>query len=380
MQKSKNSFGIVMVALLAIILCTSSVFAHFPEDQAYMGVYTKNLDKLLLEALDFDQEGILIEKVIDDSPAMKAGLEEGDIILQLGDAKITSTKELIKALHEMKPDDKVALKLWRKGKAVKKDIVLGAKEDKFAGYSMMYPNFHKSKRGSAGAKSIFITTDGDTKEVEKKIELIMSTLDEDSLKIMTITNGDTTISYSGSRTCEPRGFLGVEIEDINRHLKSQLKLKDGSGVLVKKVVEESAAEKAGLEDGDILIEIAGEPIKKSCNVFEVIGNHKPGDVVDVVVMRDGKKKTFKATLDEQKCSDHRNSFFYEFGNKKHDFIDVEKFFDGGHQVHMYGDALEKYFVNIGCDCDKCEDSEDCDDCEVCEGCESSTVEEIIIAK
>ncbi len=372
-----------MVALLAIVLCTSSVFAHFPEDQAYMGVHTKNLDKLLLEALDFDQEGILVEKVVDDSPAMKAGLKEGDIILQLGDAKVTSTKELIKTLHELKPDEKVSVKLWRKGKAVKKDIVLGAKPDKFDGYSMMYPNIHKSKCGSAGAKSIFIDTDGIVKSVGNTLEYLFSDTDGDSLKIITITDGDTTITYSGSGICEPRGFLGVEIDDINTHLKAQLKLKDEKGVLIKKVVEESAAEKAGLEDGDIIVEIAGKPMKKSCDIFEVIGNHKPADEVDVVVMRGGKKKTFKATLDEQKCSPH-DSFFY-FGDNDCKDLKLDHFFNSKYNVHSSGKALEEYFIQMGCeeDCSTCDDAEPCEDCKDGEACESrktSKVKEVIIIK
>ena len=70
------------------------------------------------------------------------------------------------------------------------------------------------------------------------------------------------------------------------------------GLVVDSVVPNRAAQKAGLKDGDTIIQIGDTQVKDIYGYMEALRERKPGDEVKVVVMRDGKKLEFKLTLDE----------------------------------------------------------------------------------
>ena len=63
---------------------------------------------------------------------------------------------------------------------------------------------------------------------------------------------------------------------------------------------DSPAGKAGLKAGDLLVEFAGEPIKNLYDFTDALGNKKPGDVVSVVVKRNGQSIKVNVTLEVRK--------------------------------------------------------------------------------
>ena len=93
-----------------------------------------------------------------------------------------------------------------------------------------------------------------------------------------------------------RGFLGVTIQDLTTELAASFDLKDTKGVLLSDVTEGSAAEKAGLKPGDIVVEFEGQPVERADNFRNRVAILKPGTKVEVVVLRDGKRKTFIVEL------------------------------------------------------------------------------------
>ncbi len=93
-----------------------------------------------------------------------------------------------------------------------------------------------------------------------------------------------------------RGFLGVTIQDLTTELAASFDLKDTKGVLLSDVTEGSAAEKAGLKPGDIVVEFEGQPVERADNFRNRVAILKPGTKVEVVVLRDGKRKTFTVEL------------------------------------------------------------------------------------
>lgn len=70
---------------------------------------------------------------------------------------------------------------------------------------------------------------------------------------------------------------------------------EDGGVLVEGVTPGGPAEKGGLKDGDIIIEIAGKPVKNIGGYMTAMGGQRAGTTIDVVVMRKGKKMTLKVT-------------------------------------------------------------------------------------
>jgi len=96
-----------------------------------------------------------------------------------------------------------------------------------------------------------------------------------------------------------RGLLGVSISDFNADTAEAFGIdEDVSGALVQEVVSDSAAEKAGIEVGDVIIAINGEPVSSAADLRTTIGLKRSGESVKIEVVRDGDKKSFKAALTE----------------------------------------------------------------------------------
>ncbi|WP_154223290.1 Do family serine endopeptidase [Marinicella rhabdoformis] len=94
-----------------------------------------------------------------------------------------------------------------------------------------------------------------------------------------------------------RGLLGVGIEDVNQEMADYLGMAKPSGALVNNVSKDSAAEKAGIEVGDVIVEFNNKTIIMAESLPPVVGMTMPETGVEVKVFRDGKVKTLKASLD-----------------------------------------------------------------------------------
>jgi len=103
-----------------------------------------------------------------------------------------------------------------------------------------------------------------------------------------------------------RGLLGVQVGPVDRELAEALNLDKPVGALVSDVNPGSAAEKAGIEPGDVILEFAGEAIEVSGDLPPIVGSHPPGSEVEVLVSRNGKRKTFEVVLDALASDDEGN--------------------------------------------------------------------------
>jgi len=94
-------------------------------------------------------------------------------------------------------------------------------------------------------------------------------------------------------------FLGVQtvdLEGVEEAVRTQLGIKADKGAFVSEVTPGSGAEKAGIEDGDVIVAIDGDEIETSTEVANAVREHEPGDEVELRIERDGKERTIKATL------------------------------------------------------------------------------------
>ncbi|UCB51418.1 MAG: DegQ family serine endoprotease [Deltaproteobacteria bacterium] len=97
-----------------------------------------------------------------------------------------------------------------------------------------------------------------------------------------------------------RGWLGVMIQKITPELKDKLNLKDEGGALVADVTSGSPADKAGIERGDVIISFDGKRIKEMNELPYVVASTPVGKVVEVEVIRKGKKKSFQVKIRQLK--------------------------------------------------------------------------------
>jgi serine protease Do len=95
-----------------------------------------------------------------------------------------------------------------------------------------------------------------------------------------------------------RGRLGVTVQGVNGDLAAGLGLDKAEGAIVSDVTPGSAADKAGLQTGDVILSFEGRPVSDTNAFRNEIAGTKPGSTVTLQVRRDGKTREVKATLEE----------------------------------------------------------------------------------
>ena len=100
-----------------------------------------------------------------------------------------------------------------------------------------------------------------------------------------------------------RGRLGVLIQDLNKDLADSFGIDQREGILIAQVMEDSPAEKAGLEQGDVILKLNGEKVDRVAKFRNQIAMTRPGTKVDIVVLRDGHKKTLKVKIGKMKTDE-----------------------------------------------------------------------------
>ena len=96
-----------------------------------------------------------------------------------------------------------------------------------------------------------------------------------------------------------RGYLGVQIRDVDGEVAERLKVKENVGVLVTRVFSDSPGSKAGLKLGDIVTTIGGKPVNDGSSLQKVILALPLGKPVEVAYIRSGEPKLAKVVIEEQ---------------------------------------------------------------------------------
>ena len=93
-----------------------------------------------------------------------------------------------------------------------------------------------------------------------------------------------------------RGYLGVQVTEVDANVARQTGATDTKGLYVGKVTDDCAAARAGIRDGDIIVRVAGKEVNTFAEMMEELGLFSPGDEVDVEFLRNGRSSTVKAKL------------------------------------------------------------------------------------
>jgi serine protease Do len=132
-----------------------------------------------------------------------------------------------------------------------------------------------------------------------------------------------------------RGYLGLMIRSLDGNLAAEKDLKLTEGVYVDSITAHSAAGDAGVEAGDVILEIDDIPVKQSSTLIEIISRHYPGDQVSLKINRKGKELLYQVTLrnldGKEKINDRESGDILgilgidleEISNKTAEKLDVE---------------------------------------------------------
>ncbi len=141
---------------------------------------------------------------------------------------------------------------------------------------------------------------------------------------------DQLIEYGEVR----RGMLGVIMQNLTPELARAFGLDMHQGVVISQVVDDSAADKAGLKAGDVVSEINGVTVKSASSMRNMVGLMRVGAKMDISVIRDGNKKILTAYIEDEV----EQSLAGEKLNEKLAGAVIESHDDGGNNFLVVADV------------------------------------------
>ncbi len=93
-----------------------------------------------------------------------------------------------------------------------------------------------------------------------------------------------------------RAYVGVAVVEVDNAVAKEHKLAEIKGLLVKQVTADGAAERAGLQVDDVILLLDEKEVNTASELKEIVAQHSPGDRIDLVCLRDGKRLNLKLIL------------------------------------------------------------------------------------
>jgi membrane-associated protease RseP (regulator of RpoE activity) len=241
-----------------------------PGGRAFLGVE-------LEEETEHPEGGARIRRVVEDSAADEAGLEEGDIIVAIDGRPVRGPRAVTQKLREREPGDSVSITVVRNGRERSLDVELGQR----SGFTTIDLGDHDFSVFAPDFR--FLDCDED---------------DEDCSFSWSCSGDDCEGLSLDLRHFGRRPLLGVQLVGVTDELREHLGGEEGTGVLVSKVLAGTPAEDAGIEVGDLIVAVDGEPVEDPSDIIDALGDTE-GRTIDVEVIRDGRPTTLDVTIPER---------------------------------------------------------------------------------
>jgi serine protease Do len=201
-------------------------------ERGWLGVHIQGVSEQLADSLGLKKaEGALVSRVMADSPAKKAGLQRGDVILEVNDKDVEKLRDLPRLVAALKVDEKAEFTIWRDGKKISVDAKVGKapRQDQLA-------KLNTDKQENSNPQSV------------------------SGMKLAALDD-------------RARKSLGVEIAE--------------GGVVITDVLPNSAAAATGLHQGDVILSVGNKTVSKPADVTTSIDEARKSDrrAVLLLVMR-----------------------------------------------------------------------------------------------
>ena len=221
---------------------------------SWLGVESQEISAEKAKELKLPAErGVLLERIVPDSPAAKAGLKDNDVITEINGQRVEGAAQFRRMIREIPAGRSVQFTVWRDGRAQTVSVTLGKSED----HANMW--FKTAPRAFS-----FQLPNIEVPEVAP-----MPDMDMGGYAVL-----------AGSR---PR--LGIDAEDLNGQFGAYFGAPDGEGVLVREVNTGSPAEKAGVKSGDVITSLNGERVRSLGDLREKLAGKHDEKTVKLGVLR-----------------------------------------------------------------------------------------------
>ncbi len=226
-----------------------------------------------------DESGrTIIASVDQESPAEMAKLQEGDVVLKMGDRDITGPDVLAAEIRKTKPGQDVALRIERDGKPLDVKVKLGelAEDQAMKEMDLRFPGLFGRVTPPPGAPQPGAPGNAPKGEASRPF-----------------APGGRDWSF------ETRKYIGITGDELNPELAAHFGVKDGTALIIGKVTEGGPAAKAKLQVGDIIVSVDGRRVETVNEMIDIIQAKPKGAKVRLEVLRDKKPMTFDVEVAEE---------------------------------------------------------------------------------
>lgn len=243
-------------------------FTFFMGGGSFLGIHPEEVTRDNMGRLNLREvRGVAISKVIEGSPAEKAGLRKDDVVLRFNGEEVTSVRKLSRMIGEVAPDHTARLTISRGG-AEQEVSVTFAKRKEFN--SLMAPEA------------------GDMGKYYEEFKR---------------APGAFAFSFGQSRK------IGISTNTLTKQLADYFGVAGDKGVLVTSVREGSPAARAGLKAGDVITEVDGEKIDEAGDLSRAINRKSEGEV-SLTIVRDRSTRTIQVTPEKGEATPMINPELY----------------------------------------------------------------------
>jgi serine protease Do len=228
-----------------------------------IGVGEVNPDKVKELKLP-GERGVLVGKVVADSPAAKAGLKENDVVTEINGQRVEGTEQFRRMIREIPPGRSAQLTVWRDGRAQTIGVTVGKSES------------HHSLPQVYSAPGNFAFNLPDMKEPPEIRDF-----------------GDSE-NFAFSFPGRPR--LGIDAENLDGDFGNYFGAPEGQGVLVRSVFADSPAAKAGLKAGDVITSVNGDRIRSTAELRQKVAAKGDSNSVKLGVIRNKSEMSLTVEL------------------------------------------------------------------------------------
>lgn len=262
-KKLLNAAVIMLLVSIPVTFVSAQPRAHVfrmdnHRDQGWLGVMIEDVSQRLKDRKKLSVDaGAYVTDVTEDSPAEKAGIKEGDVIVKFDDKRIDESSDLSKAVQRTKPKTEVKIEIVRNDEHKTLTATLAR------------------ERGSAASAYSFRFNDGNWPRMPRMPRIA----------------NNFHFSFGNE-------MYGIEAQDLNDQLAQYFEVPGNHGVLVARVEKGGDGEKAGLKAGDVITKANGNTVRDLEDLREELSESKDNKV-PLDVIRKGKSLTITMNLSRE---------------------------------------------------------------------------------
>jgi len=231
--------------------------------RAYLGIGVAEINAERAKALKLSEErGVEITRVEPDSPAEKAGLKPGDVVLEYNGQRVEGTQQFVRMVRETPPGRRVTLLISRDGATQTVAATLGRR--RAADWSLG-PEFR-----------------ADMERLREQLRDLRIEVDAPRAFILSWRSA----------------LLGVEAESLTDQLAEFFGVKEG--VLVRSVLKGTPAEKAGLKAGDVITKVEGETVRSPSQISSRLRRLRDKGSAQLTIVRNRQEMTVTIALEPER--------------------------------------------------------------------------------